>query len=666
MNNLIKFLNNIRDKLTKSKEKGARKKLLFRGIFYPIFAISLLVVFENIVKDSILTNVNICNSQFSEIVDGLDYTRKMNECIKLKSKIWENFYLKKVYLAVDNMPSVNNEFVGAWLVKLPDCSIKYSFFQDGRSLSEPIGCDIANTKPISGYWSVYNGNLVLIKNRYHSGLPIMNKIDSKDSSFFYLQEADRSIVKFERIARDIRTLPEGLTEKEVATLIDPEQNISFLVHVDAIPWKSQSDTYVVLACFATTKEIYTAISANHENDFANAEMPFGSKCSGHGDFIRTYLGVVKYKQHEIKPTLVASYGKPLHLTINPMSTNLEKVAAEAPYTDLSNYFGNKTNLYDLVDTDPINITDTEAAISLRFGWVQSTQDNLVDATFGGRALFKIDGNKLVNIFSELMEVSKENKSQRQKYSIKSVKNNLSILQHKTEGHFDIQVKSPLADWWHRTFVWDNYQNKYVPTKEECEFARDVRYGNQSHQLEICYQSAFFYNKNLENILTVRVIDSSSQPAAIPPLKIKIDGNILYSHMDSVSYEINKTLPVFGIVTEAFEECALCRMYVDLPNYRHLDLIMLGGDQQLSRVFSINTYDSKEFFCGKYEESCKPETITKTAIVVISPNQTNGFNDLIVHSKTKTVIGDDSSSTIPKVTDSSARYLWNGRTYEKKK
>lgn len=119
----------------------------------------------------------------------------------------------------------------------------------------------------------------------------------------------------------------------------------------------------MLACFATTKEIYTAISANHENDFANAEMPFGSKCSGHGDFIRTYLGVVKYKQHEIKPTLVASYGKPLHLTINPMSTNLEKVAAEAPYTDLSNYFGNKTNLYDLVDTDPINITDTEAAIS---------------------------------------------------------------------------------------------------------------------------------------------------------------------------------------------------------------------------------------------------------------------------------------------------------------
>lgn len=129
MNNLIKFLNNIRDKLTKSKEKGARKKLLFRGIFYPIFAISLLVVFENIVKDSILTNVNICNSQFSEIVDGLDYTRKMNECIKLKSKIWENFYLKKVYLAVDNMPSVNNEFVGAWLVKLPIVVSNIHFFR---------------------------------------------------------------------------------------------------------------------------------------------------------------------------------------------------------------------------------------------------------------------------------------------------------------------------------------------------------------------------------------------------------------------------------------------------------------------------------------------------------------------------------------------------------
>jgi hypothetical protein len=253
-------------------------------------------------------------------------------------------------------------------------------------------------------------------------------------------------------------LPEGLNAKQIVDLVAPGRDPSLATLVGAKPWPYHSGWYVTVACFARNK-------AEHDSDMRySGNKPSCSKYyDGNGYYDKAmYLGVIEFKPGE-KAQLVASYGKPLDVRTSWKYSALEGPQGkfDVPGSDEADLLPEE---YVRFDFAPYKLSDSDTAFGLRLGW----NDGYAGGTgyFEALSLFRIEGSKLSNVLSEpiyyyLDLAGAWNKDGTRNHEFHEGQNVLSVLQRKTQGFHDLQIKTT-GKKTKRLFLWDEAKQRYLP------------------------------------------------------------------------------------------------------------------------------------------------------------------------------------------------------------
>jgi len=257
-------------------------------------------------------------------------------------------------------------------------------------------------------------------------------------------------------------LPSGLTAKDIVRLIAPGQDVALATLVGAKAWPYRANSFVAIACFAGTKEEVAHDKGNSKEPSCTKYYD-PSRDNGRGYFDKSvYLGVLEYKPGDKKPTQIANYGKPLDVKTSWRSSTLTGPSGKftEPSSEDSDLMPEEYKKFDFA---PFKITEVDNAIGLRLGWDEGYAGGT--GYFEALALFKIDGNKLINIFSEPIYYYQDlagswNKDGTRDHDFLEAQNVLSILPNKTQGHYNLQIKT-LGSKWKQVFVWDSELGRYV-------------------------------------------------------------------------------------------------------------------------------------------------------------------------------------------------------------
>lgn len=278
-------------------------------------------------------------------------------------------------------------------------------------------------------------------------------IKSKEGSAQYLEQMD-GVEKPDGFGT---VLPSGLSAQEIVSLIAPKEDLKLATLVGAKAWPYRPDSFVVIACFSRNKKEYD--SQKKYSQEATCKKYYDSDRNRDIDQ-PVYLGVLEYKANVIKPTLIASYGKPLNI-----KTNWESSKLVVPFQHISK---NKNSImpgeYERFDFAPFKINDTETAFGLRLGWNEGYSGGT--GYFEGLALFKIEGTQIINILSEpiyyYQDIAGEwHKDSTRDHEFYEGRNVLSMLSDKTDGYYNIQIKTQDSHW-KRLFKWNSKLVKYMP------------------------------------------------------------------------------------------------------------------------------------------------------------------------------------------------------------
>lgn len=256
------------------------------------------------------------------------------------------------------------------------------------------------------------------------------------------------------------TLPPGFTAKEIAALLAPREKAALATLIGVKAWPYRANTFIALACFARDQK---------ELD-SDKKYDKGPSCSkyydGRGYYDKpVYLGVLEYKPGDQKPTLIATYGKPLDTRTSWKSSKLvgPQGKFDVPGSDESDLMPEE---YVKFDFAPYKIAEGDTAIGLRVGW----NDGYSGGTgfFEAVSLFKIEGGKLINVLSEPIYYYQDlagnwNKDGTRNHGLHESQNVLSVLPNKTQGYFDLQMRT-LKGKWKKVFKWDHAAQRYVPAK----------------------------------------------------------------------------------------------------------------------------------------------------------------------------------------------------------
>jgi len=255
-------------------------------------------------------------------------------------------------------------------------------------------------------------------------------------------------------------LPTGLTAKEIVALIAPGEDVGLATQVGAKAWPSRFNSFVAIACFAKTKKEYDSDKEYSKEPTCRKYYDPSQNNGEQYTYKSVYLGVLEYKADAIKPALIASYGKPLDIKTNWKSSKLE-----GPSQDVDE--GEEINLipeeYMRFDFAPFKLTDIDTAIGLRFGWNEGYAGGT--GYFEALALFKIDGTRLINVLSEPIYYYQDlagdwHKDGTRSHDFHEGQNVLSFLPNKTQGYYDIQIKTQGSKW-KKVFQWDSKSAKYI-------------------------------------------------------------------------------------------------------------------------------------------------------------------------------------------------------------
>ncbi|PZO43233.1 MAG: hypothetical protein DCF19_04570 [Pseudanabaena frigida] len=121
--------------------------------------------------------------------------------------------------------------------------------------------------------------------------------------------------------------------------------------------------------------------------------------------------------------------------------------------------------YEHFDFAPFKISDTQIAFGLRVTHSESYSGGY--GYFEDLALFIVDSNRIINIFSEPMYFNKNiagewNKDGTRQHHLYEDEKVLVVLPRKTDGYYDLQIKA-LDSNWERTFSWDASLKRYLPS-----------------------------------------------------------------------------------------------------------------------------------------------------------------------------------------------------------
>jgi len=255
-------------------------------------------------------------------------------------------------------------------------------------------------------------------------------------------------------------LPTGLSAKEIVDLIAPGEDLGLATLVGAKAWPYRPNSFVAIACFSKTKADYDSDKEYSKGPTCKKDYDPSQNDGDQYTYKSVYLGVLEYKADAIKPVLIASYGKPLDIKISWKSSKLA-----GPFQDVGE--GEEINLmpeeYMRFDFAPFKLTDTDNAIGLRFGWNEGYAGGT--GYFEALGLFKIDGARLINVLSEPIYYYQDlagdwHKNGTRDHDVYEGQNVLSFLPNKTQGYFDLQIKTQ-GSTWKKVFQWDSKAARYV-------------------------------------------------------------------------------------------------------------------------------------------------------------------------------------------------------------
>lgn len=257
------------------------------------------------------------------------------------------------------------------------------------------------------------------------------------------------------------TLPAGLTSKVIVQLIAPGKDASLATLVGMKAWPHKMNTFIAIACLASTKKDY------------DIQMSSGSSCSSEwGDEGRrppqVYLAMLEYRENDVMPKVIASYGKPLDVKTNWQYSNLDSAGND--YTHLDSDGNDRVSqilpeTYTRFDFAPFKVAENETAFGIRVGWSQAHAGG--GEEFEALMLFIQDTDRIINILSEPISFSNDVAGEWHEehngldHSFTEGKNVVIVLPHKTNGHFDLQLMTP-HEKWKQVFAWDSKGKRYQP------------------------------------------------------------------------------------------------------------------------------------------------------------------------------------------------------------
>jgi hypothetical protein len=258
------------------------------------------------------------------------------------------------------------------------------------------------------------------------------------------------------------SLPPGFTAHAVARALAPGEKSSLATLVGVKLWPHRSNTYIALACFAGSQKEFD--SDNRYVKGPSCRKYYDPSKDDEGMYVdkSVYLGVFEYQAGDQKPRLVANYGKRLDVKTSWKSSKLAGPQGKfgTPGSDESALMPEDYLKFDLA---AYKITGSDTAIGLRVGW----NDSYAGGTgfFEALHLFKIDGDKLINILSEPVYFYQDlaaawKKDGTRNHQLHEGENLVAVLPGKTDDHFDIQLRTRNSKW-KRVFKWDKTAIRYL-------------------------------------------------------------------------------------------------------------------------------------------------------------------------------------------------------------
>ncbi|TYQ30073.1 hypothetical protein [Pseudanabaena sp. UWO310] len=289
-----------------------------------------------------------------------------------------------------------------------------------------------------------NIDLRLPTKRLHSLDELPKIFENKYELTNYLEDLS-GITKFDDLGTNLSL---GLTSKDIARMIAPHEDAELAIAVSTKAFPHRLNSYIVIACFARTKSEYNRVKAVTRRTCRKKDY-------GRDDVV--YLGLIEYDPIKSKSNLIA---KSLENQINWDFTTYKQFRS----LDRLNIDHLPRGDYEHFDFAPFKISDAQTAFGLRV-----THSEIYSGGHGyfeDLALFIVDNNRIVNIFSEPMYFNKNiagawNKNGTRQHSLYEDENVLVVLPSQTDGYYDLQIKSLHSDW-QRAFFWNASQKRYLP------------------------------------------------------------------------------------------------------------------------------------------------------------------------------------------------------------
>lgn len=248
-------------------------------------------------------------------------------------------------------------------------------------------------------------------------------------------------------------LPPGITPEAVVKLIAPRADASLARLVGMKKWPHRPDTYIAIACIATSRTEFDAEAKSPGNE-ACCEAGYGDGTSGGYNPKTVYLAAVEYRD---ALRLIATTAAPLSVGFGWKNTQIESPGFMESDSILP-------ARYTRFDFAKYAVSPTQVAFGLRVQWSEMYAGG--GASFEGLMLFVVDGTRIRCVLNEPVAVSQTiagewHEDGTRDHEFIDVKNVVVVQSASTNGHFDLQLKQSDGTW-RKVFFWDGATGRYLP------------------------------------------------------------------------------------------------------------------------------------------------------------------------------------------------------------
>ncbi len=221
------------------------------------------------------------------------------------------------------------------------------------------------------------------------------------------------------------TLPAGLSAKTIVELVAPRENASSAWLVGVKPWSYRPNSFIAIVIFSVDT---------------------------------VYLAMLEYQENKIPAKVIANYGKPLDIAGNTVNwDNIDLGDENLPNSDDMTYYR--------FDFAPFKISENQTAFGIRVNWSNSYAGGGAD--FQALMLFVAKGDRIINILLEPIYYFSDiagnwHDDGTRDHNLSEGENIVIMLPHKTNGYYDLQLKT-VGSKQKQVFFWSDEKKRYLPS-----------------------------------------------------------------------------------------------------------------------------------------------------------------------------------------------------------